>query len=74
MSSEQLHVFGARACSWSASRKSWSSMLDGVNCYRCNHHRFAREEKKTDVNMAVRLLEDAYDNFHKMSSSTELDP
>lgn len=38
-----------------------------VKCYRCNHHRFTHEEKKTDVNMAVRLLEDAYDNLYDIA-------
>ena len=31
-------------------------------CRRCGHKWTKKEEKRTDVNIAVRLLEDAYDN------------
>lgn len=32
------------------------------NCHSCNHKWTQTEEKKTDVNIAVRLLDDAYDD------------
>lgn len=33
-----------------------------VHCYSCGHSWHQREEKKTDINIAVRLLEDAHDD------------
>ncbi len=33
-----------------------------VTCHSCGHHWTKSEEKKTDVNIAVRMLEDAYDD------------
>ena len=37
-------------------------LTTSVECRRCGFVRTRREEKKTDVNMAVRLLEDAFDD------------
>ncbi|MDE0131580.1 MAG: NYN domain-containing protein [bacterium] len=34
-----------------------------MQCYRCGNSWTQSEEKKTDVNIAVRLLNDAYDNL-----------
>ena len=34
-----------------------------VSCNRCGDRRQKQEEKKTDVNIAVRLLDDAYDDL-----------
>ena len=38
-------------------------LLTTVKCYKCRHEWEKPEEKKTDVNIAVRLLEDAYDDL-----------
>ena len=37
-------------------------LATSVECRKCGFVRTKREEKKTDVNMAVRLLEDAFDD------------
>ncbi len=37
-------------------------LATSVECRKCGFVRTRREEKKTDVNMAVRLLEDAFDD------------
>lgn len=38
-----------------------------VTCFSCQHTWHTHEEKKTDVNIAVRLLEDAYDDLYDLA-------
>lgn len=38
-----------------------------LKCYNCQHTWSTHEEKKTDVNIAVRLLEDAYDDRYDLA-------
>lgn len=38
-----------------------------VKCHNCQHSWPTHEEKKTDVNIAVRLLEDAYDDRYDLA-------